>query len=455
MNALITIAGVGFLALLAEIFNFKKYLNILSVCGMVLALAFCAMEWTQISPYFINMVVFDHYALVFTAVLCIITLLWFLTSFSFFTEDSHQADKTSLVLFSMVGGICMIAYQNLTMLFLGIEILSICMYVLAGSHKSDISSNESALKYFLMGAFATGFLLLGITFIYGATASFDISVIASKMSAEGSYMMYLGVVLMLIGLSFKIGAVPFHFWTPDVYEGAPTPITSYMATIVKTSAFAAFLKLFSMCFPEAIWAKTIVILSALTILVGNLSALYQVNVKRMLAYSGIAQAGYMLMALFLGPQVGGNVLLYYALVYSIATIASFAIIHLIAEQKGNSNLSSFQGIAKNNPLLAATLIICMLSFAGIPPAAGFFAKYYLFSSYLEYHSFWLIAVALLGSVIGVYYYFQIIFTLFKSSDTADGGVIINIPTSTKIALVLCMALLLALGLMPDLVLGIL
>jgi len=454
MKALLLLSGLGFLGLLSEILNFKKIIHKLAIVGLIITLAITFLEWDNPLPYqFNDMVFFDNNAIAFIVVLLITAILWFLTSSVYFEDNEHIADKTTLVLFALVGAVCMVSYNNLTMLFIGIEILSICMYVLAGSSKGNLASNESAMKYFLMGSFATGFLLMGIAFIYGATASFNLDTIKTSLEANAGskQLIYTGITLLAIGLSFKISAVPFHFWAPDVYDGAPIQITSLMSTIVKTAAIVAFYKLFTVSFgsQSATWECTLSYIAGITILVGNIVAVYQKSAKRMLAYSGISHAGYLLLAILANNEAGGNALIYYTLAYSVATIAAFTIIGLVLKQKGTSDFDAFSGLAKNNKLLTVTTIISMLSLAGIPPFAGFFGKYSLFTAYLEKHGIALIIVALIGSAISIYYYFRLIVTLFKG----ESEEIIPINGTVKLVLILCIILTVALGLFPDVMNG--
>jgi NADH-quinone oxidoreductase subunit N len=343
------------------------------------------------------------------------------------------------------------------MLFLGIEILSIPMYILAGSNKSDLRSNEASLKYFLMGAFATGFLLFGIALIYGVSGSFNLQNIAQYVSLQQNnvpVMLVAGVIMMLIGLAFKVSAVPFHFWTPDVYTGSPTVVTAFMSTVVKSAAFAGFFRLFFTCFNAStvIWANTIWVIAALTIIIGNVTAVYQTNFKRMLAYSSIAHAGYMLLAILAMNSYAQNSILFYAAAYSISSITSFAILLLVSHVTKNDSIDSFNGLAKKNPLLAFITVVAMLSLAGIPPVAGFFAKYYIFTAALQQHYTGLVIIAILGSLVGVFYYFRVIIALFKPENE---GVVVPMNYVFKALLIVTSLVTLVLGIMPQLVAGIL
>ncbi len=457
MKSLILLSGLGVLALLAEIFNFKKRLLPLVLIGLIATIAAAVKDWGTNIHYFSDMLFFDNFALSFTVLLIVVALLWFFMSQSYFTEETNVSDHFALVLFSLVGAVCMVSYNNMTMLFLGIEILSLSLYVMAGSKKNDLLSNEAALKYFLMGSFATGFLLFGIALIYGATGSFNLSNISYYISQNPQAIptfFYAGVLMMLVGMAFKVSAAPFHFWAPDVYQGAPTVVTAFMATIVKTAAFAAFFRLFAGCFALAStgWADVVTLLSILTLLAGNITAIFQKSTKRMLAYSSVAHAGYMLIALVSLSNNSGSTILYYAAAYSLATIITFTVLFNILKTAEDS-IESFNGLSKKNPLAAFAMTIALLSLAGIPPMAGFFAKYYLFTAALEANKMSLVIVAVIASLIGVYYYFRIIIAMyFKSSKNEDT---MQLSTPHQILLVIALLLTFILGLMPELLLAVL
>jgi NADH-quinone oxidoreductase subunit N len=345
----------------------------------------------------------------------------------------------------------------MTMLFLGIEILSIPMYVLAGSKKDVITSNEAGFKYLILGAFSTGFLLFGITLIYGSTASFDLPTIADFITShQGTIpgMFYVGVLLILVAMVFKVSAVPFHFWAPDVYEGAPTSVTAFMATVVKTAAFAAFLRLFYSTFASTggEWVNVLWVIAALTLLVGNITAVIQTSIKRMLAYSSIAHAGYLLLALIALNHYSQSSVLFYALAYSIGSIASFGVLNIVMKARENDTADAFNGLAKSNPLLAAAMTVALLSLAGIPPTAGFFAKYYIFTAAFQSGYGGLVLIAILASLIGVYYYFRIIIAMFfKQSDAAP----IEVSSNHKLLFIITILLTVALGLFPDFIIRLL
>ena len=456
MNTLLVLAGIGVFGLFSEIFRFKKALLPVVFLGLAAALVTTVCDWNTNVSYFNNMMKVDNFSLAFSAVMICITMLWFIISPGFFTDETSKSDHFTLILFALTGGVLMSSFNNMVMLFLGIEILSISMYILAGSNKKSLASNEAAFKYFLMGSFATGFLLFGIALIYGATGSFDIDVIATRLSEgnlNSSVMLFAGILLTMIAMAFKVSAAPFHFWAPDVYQGAPTVITAFMSTVVKTAAVAAFFRLFIHTFTSMteVWHTALMIISAATILVGNITAVYQTNVKRMLAYSSIANAGYMLMAIVSMNSAAPSALLFYVIAYSVSSIASFTILLMVSNSTGNDSIESFYGLGKKNPFLAIMTLISMLSLAGIPPTAGFFAKYYIFIAAMENHMMPLVLIAVLGSLIGVYYYFRVIIAMFRDGNEKE----IDFSGRYKLVMIIAGILALALGVAPGIVTGLL
>src|SRR5688500_9673146 len=274
MNSIFVLGGLAIFSLLAEIFNVKRILFPVVILGLIASAIVLVFDWNLGIAHYSNMLTFDNYAVAFSITLSLVAALWFLMSKDYFENNTNITDHFALILFSLVGAVFMVSYSNLAMLFLGIEVLSISLYILAGSNFKNIFSNEASFKYFLMGSFATGFLLFGIALIYGVTASFDLQVIASAIAegtGERTAWLYTGILMLIVGLSFKISAVPFHFWAPDVYEGSPTVITAFMSTIVKIAAFAAFYRLFSTCFTANYdeWVGAVQVITILTLVVSN------------------------------------------------------------------------------------------------------------------------------------------------------------------------------------------
>lgn len=460
MKGLFIISGLGVLAMLAEIFKFKKLLYPVVLIGILAAYVTNFMEWSNNFniPMFSNMIRFDNVALAFSGVILVTAFFWFILANDYF-EDDHVTDHFALVLFALVGAIMLTSFSNMTTLFLGIEILSIPMYVLAASRKRDLASNEAGFKYLIMGSFASGFLLFGIALIYGATGSFDLMAIRSFIShANGDLpaFFYAGVLMILVAMLFKVSAAPFHFWAPDVYEGSPTVITALMSTIVKTAAFAAFMHLFLVVFGgvSQTWSMVLAIVIALSLVVSNITAATQQSVKRMLAYSSISHAAFMLMAILANNRgwASINAILYYSLAYSIGSIAAFTVLYNVSKAKNNSTIEAFNGLGKRHPFMAACMVIAMLSLAGIPITAGFFAKYFVFSVLIGTSFKWLIMVAILTSAVGVYYYFKVIIAMYFKQEESDEEV--TMETSHLLLLVFTSLFTIALGVVPNYVLEI-
>lgn len=460
MKGLFIISGLGVLAMLAEIFKFKKLLYPLVLIGILAAYVTNFMEWNNNTniEMFANMMRFDNVALAFSGVILVTAFFWFILANDYFEQD-HVTDHFALVLFALVGAIMLTGFSNMTTLFLGIEILSIPMYVLAASRKRDLASNEAGFKYLIMGSFASGFLLFGIALIYGATGSFDLMAIRSFIShAQGDLpaFFYAGVLMVLVAMLFKVSAAPFHFWAPDVYEGSPTVITALMSTIVKTAAFAAFMRLFLVVFGgvNESWSMVLAVVIALSLVVSNITAATQNSVKRMLAYSSISHAAFMLMAILANQRGMASVsaILYYSLAYSVGSIAAFTVLYNVSKAKDNANIEAFNGLGKRYPFMAACMVIAMLSLAGIPITAGFFAKYFIFSVMIGTTFKWLIILAILTSAVGVYYYFKVIIAMYFKQE--DGEQEVTMETSHVLLLALTTIFTLALGIVPKYVIEI-
>ncbi|UYZ57695.1 NADH-quinone oxidoreductase subunit N [Hymenobacter latericus] len=416
-------------------------------------------SWND-SPYFNGMLIFDRYAQVFTAVVVLSTLLLLPFSQQYVREGNpNLAEYYSLMLFSLVGAIMMVSYNHLLILFLGIETLSIAMYVLAGSDKSNLRSNEAALKYFLMGSFATGILLFGMALLYGATGTFALDQLGVAARALPTAdpalapMLYIGILLMLIGIGFKISAAPFHFWTPDVYEGAPTIFTGFMSTVVKTAGIAGFFKLLLVAFGDntmSMWLPTLTAMLVLTLLIGNVGAVAQTSAKRMLAYSSISHAGYLLLALVAlrSNALSANAIFFYSLAYSVATVAAFAVLKLVHDQRGRDDYEGLNGLARTNPLLAFAMTVAMLSLAGIPLTGGFFGKFYLFAAAAQEGYIGLVIFAVVMSAIGIYYYLRPIIAMYMRPAPEGADAAVPVTFFQSAVLVLLVAITVLLGVAP-------
>lgn len=450
MNALYIIAGLSIASLLAEIFNAKKWLTTFIVGGVTAAIAALIYEWNDYGFHYENMVLFDSMSVAFMALILTTGLCWFLISSSYFRSNSNQVDRSALVLFAMVGALILTIFNNLVMLFLGIEILSISLYVLAGSRK-ELSSTEAAFKYLLMGSFATGFLLFGIALIYGATGLFHLDQIAELLATQPVLpaFFYAGLLLLLVGLTFKISAVPFHFWAPDVYSGSPTAITAFMATVVKMAALAAFIRVFASCFAEVsgTWKTALNIIMVLTLVLPNITAVYQTQVKRLLAYSSVGHVGYVLLAFVSSPTTSTPVIFYYLITYAIASLSAFVVlIHFEKSEEEELSILHFNGLYRKNPMLAVVMTLALLSLAGIPPLAGFFGKYMVFA-HAVLHGYTVITlVAVVTSLIGAYYYFKIIIAMYLKEPS---GNTVELFAEQKLILVIFAALMFMIAVFPD------
>jgi len=419
MSAIITLSLLAILVLYLGLFKARNALLPVSLLGLVSTLVLFVIQWEgQAVPLYSGMVLFDHYAIAFSVLCVLLTILVLLLSKNYFDAGStHIAEYYALILFSLTGALLVTSFHNLAMLFIGIEIMSVALYILAGIRKKDFASNEAALKYFLMGAFSTGFLLFGVALLYGASGSFDLAEIKDYVVSNPqavSPLFYGGILLLLVGLAFKVGAAPFHFWAPDVYDGAPILITTFMITVVKTAAFAGFLRLFYFCFVplQDFWMPALLVMTVVTLFIGNITALVQSSFKRMLAYSSISHAGYMLFAIVaVGPSSSEAVLIY-AAAYSLASVVAFGTLILVKRATGSDHFEAFNGLAKKNPYLSLALTVAMLSLAGIPLTAGFIGKFMMFSGVLADYQVLLVVLAVLNAAIGIFYYFRVIVAMY-------------------------------------------
>ena len=400
------------------------------------------------------MLLTNSFNLTFIAVVLGCMLFYFLLSGRDIEKVGPHVSEYFALIFFILCGVCIAAtYNTLLMLFLGIEIISIPLYILTGSDKRNLKSNEAALKYFLMGAFSTGIMLMGIAFIYGGNpnASFYIDNIHIGMG-KMPVMIAVGLVLLMVSMSFKVSAAPFHFWTPDVYDGAPTVFTSFMSTIVKVAGFFAFIRLFENAFGiiHSQWQTLIVFITIATLLVGNITAVFQQSVKRMLAYSSIAQAGFMMLALFALNEKAKEGLVLYSAAYSLATIGIFAILIKMADY----TVEGFNGLAKLQPVFAATATVFLLSLTGIPLTAGFQSKFFMLLAAVENgHHYWLVVVAVIFAAISAYYYFRIIQAMYFKEPAQDAQQVWDVRPGFKIILVITAVLIIVLGIFPELILG--
>jgi NADH-quinone oxidoreductase subunit N len=455
MNIIITIVVTALAVLYAGLFKASKALLPLTLVGLLVALGFCVTSWDTNTIYY-GMMQMNNFAIAFSSLLILGTAFIFLLTENYFAKDSENiAEYYTLILFALSGGVMMVSYTNLSMLFIGLEIMSVSSYILAGIRKNNFASNEASLKYFLMGAFSTGFLLFGITLIYGATGSFSLGAINQYLI--GNYQMvsplfYPGVILMMIGMCFKVGAAPFHFWTPDVYEGSPSLITTFMSTVVKTAAFAAFIRIFAGTFAPLhdFWMPPLTVIVCLTLFIGNVTALFQKNFKRMLAYSSISHVGYLLFSLITLTSTSNNNVLLYTAAYTFASITAFAVLILVKQRTGGDDFESFNGLGKRNPLTALALTVAMLSLAGIPLTGGFMGKYLMFLNVMNQYQIYLVAFAILNALVGFYYYLRVVVAMyFKEGPEVH----LETPVQYRVVLILSVIITVILGVYPSVILN--
>lgn len=449
MKTLIYTSALAFICMLTEMLNLRKFILPVAIVGLAVIFGFNFLEWGSVQSYYSNMVVTDNFSTAFSGLFVFLGILVLLLSGNFYkNEESKLSDYLTITLFTIVGAIALVSFGNMAMFFLGIEVLSISLYVLAGSKKKELRSNEAGMKYFLMGSFASGILLFGIALVYGETGSFDLQKIAEYATNNqlGS-LYYVGAGMILIAMLFKVSAAPFHFWAPDVYEGSPTLTTATMATLAKVAAFAAFYRLFSSSLFSAIPAFAWVLsgVAALTLVIGNFSALQQDSFKRMLAFSGISHAGYLLLGILSLYGKTDNAIFFYSVAYSISSIAAFAVAIVVAANAGSEKIEAFNGLGKRKPLIAAALTISLFSMAGIPPFAGFFGKYYIFSEAIRNGHLYITLIAVLASIVSVYYYFKVIVAMY-TEDSSE--VVFFIKPAYSLVIGICIVLTVVLGLFP-------
>ncbi|MDN3510512.1 MAG: NADH-quinone oxidoreductase subunit N [Candidatus Jettenia sp. CY-1] len=457
---ILTLAGFGMIVLLVDILSSRKLgeknlLAYLSLMGIIVA-AILARNSTGTTLFSFNeSFAIDNYSLFFNFIFLLSTGLVILISHSYIKrEEINHGEYYALILFSTIGMMLMASGADLLNIYIGLEVMSISIYILTGFKRSKLISNEASLKYFLLGAFATGFLLYGISLVYGSTGAINLKQIAGFIADKGSIsnpLLLMGMALIIIGLGFKVASVPFHAWVPDVYEGAPTTITAFMSVGPKAAAFAAFLRILMTAFGSTHyeWQKIIYILAVLTMTVGNVVAIAQTNLKRMLAYSSIAHAGYLLIALVAANDMGVSSVLFYVLAYTFMNIGALAVV-IIVSQKGDEFLQihDFAGLGFKHPGLAVAMSLFMLSMAGIPPTAGFVGKFYIFSAAIKSGYIGLAVIGVINSVISVFYYLRIMVIMYMKEPTRDFNPLTLSPLIV-VAIVLSVIGTLHLGIFPS------
>lgn len=451
MMPVIFLSGLGIFAMMADAFRFGKWARAILALGLLLALGSTFLPTPIFFAPFLGsgMVSFDPYSLIWTRLLLTASFFIFLFYPVCFDLSFRKYNQEALLIFSTLGAVLLTSFSHLVMLFLAIEILSVPLYILAGAeYETREKSQEASLKYFLMGSFASAILLFGIALVFVSTGHFDCSDIVLFAHQNGSSLLLQGgSLLILIGLLFKVGVVPFHFWVPDVYEGSPLIYTAFMSTIVKIAAFAGLYRLLASGFASILvhTDRLIWIFAGLSMVIGALMALQQKSMKRLMAYSGIGHAGFMLIPLVMGSA---SILFYYALSYALGSLVVFFALALDKRETTSDNVSDLSGMASRNPFAAFLFIIGLLSLAGIPPTTGFFGKYLVISYALSGGYFGMVVLAIISSLLGAYLYFSLVALLFRNSEPEFA--VIKVSLSSKLIGFALVILTLLAGLCPGL-----
>ncbi len=430
----------------------RKPLGYLSLAALVAALLASFYQVNYYGTAFFGMVRVDAFSIFFHVTVIIISILAVLSSLDYLDVQNIRAGEFyGLILMGTVGMGLMSSAMELVMMFIALEISSISTYILAGFRRRIATSTESSLKYFLLGSFATAFFLYGVALIYGSTGTTNIPKVAAALATGNvSGLTYMALALMFVGLGFKIAAAPFHVWTPDVYEGAPAPVVALMSTGPKAAAFALLLRVLFGAFGQIgeWWLPLVWISAALSMTIGNLGALLQNNVKRMLAYSSIAHAGYVLVAFASRQEIGIAAAIFYTATYAAMNVGAFAVVsHFASEGERYTSIDDYAGLGRRSPVLAITLTIFMLSLIGIPLTGGFMGKFLVFSAALKANLVWLTIIGVINSAIAAYYYLRLIVVMYMSEGD-DSVVLTPVPVAVAASLILAAGLTLYLGLVP-------
>ncbi len=455
---LLTIAGT--LLMVIEAVAGRRWPNLYGNLSLVALVAALGATWNAYQvpgPAFSGMLLADGFAAFFRLLVIGVGILTVLASYRFLArEQVETGEYHALILFSVVGQSVMVTASELIMIFIGLEISSIATYVLAGYLRDDKRANEAALKYFLLGSFATAFFLYGIALIYGMTGSTNLiaihNILAMRVSAPPAALVAVAAALMSVGLGFKVSAAPFQIWAPDVYQGAPTPVTAFMSAGPKAAAFAILLRIFMTAFAPigSDWERLVWISALLSMTIGNFAALTQSNVKRLLAYSSIAHAGYVLVALAARSEIGTAAAMFYLAAYALMNVGALAVVaHLSGKGERFLNVDDFAGLGVRQPLTAALLTIFLLSFIGVPLTAGFFGKFYIFKAALQSHLVWLTVLGLLNSAVAAYYYLRILVVMYMHEPSEAAMEIEPLGTGMRLALIMGALGTFVLGIFPS------
>ncbi len=451
---IVTLSAIA--AMLAEAFRepgerIPTGLGLIGLVGAILASAFL---WGREATAF-GVVLADNFALFVNIVLCVVGILTILLSDEVIEREQLPAGEYyALTLFGVAGMMLMGSTTDLLVMFLALEIFSLSVYVLTGLRRSSAEGAEASFKYFLLGAFSSAFFLYGIAFTFAVTGSTRLEQVGPAIAAQSmnpGILMLLAVGLLMVGFAFKVSAVPFHMWTPDAYQGAPTIVTAFMSTAVKAAAFAAFVRVFLSAFEplSTSWVPLLWWIAMATMILGSVVGVVQTNVKRMLAYSSIAHAGYILVGLIAGGQTGKAAVLFYLATYAITNIGAFGIVAVLATRDhAHDELSDFAGLWHRRPMLAGLMTVFLLSLGGFPPTAGFIGKWYVFNAAVQQGQYTLAIVGVLTSVVSVFYYLRIVVMMYMTEQPAGAAVEPRLTTAATTALTLAVAAVFYLGVLP-------
>lgn len=453
----IVVTGAALLILIIEAFSrgreTRPLAGVIALVGTMAALYYTLTLWGKEIQIFHNLYTIDLYSTFFKCLFLVVALTICLLSPNYLKkQEAISGEYYALLLFGLLGMMIMASSTHLITIFIGLEVMSLAIYILCGLIRENIRSVESALKYFLLGAFATAFLLYGMAMLYSTTGLLELYEIRAYITSARfvpTLMFISAIAFLVVGFGFKIAAVPFHMWTPDVYQGAPTTITAFMATGVKAAAFAALIRIFytGLSIYSPAWSSILWILAVVTMTAGNIIALVQEDVKRMLAYSSIAHAGFLLIALVPGEAGYLPAVLFYLVVYTFMNIGAFIVLILLEDKDcAQSDLARFTGLARRHPFLAFSLSVFLLSLLGIPPLAGFMAKFYILSAAVQAEYYFLAVIGVLNTALAAYYYLRVImFMYFKDQLTEEK---VPVPSTQLVVMVICAVAIIYLGLLP-------
>ncbi|WP_027718731.1 NADH-quinone oxidoreductase subunit N [Desulfovirgula thermocuniculi] len=419
----------------------------LTVFGLLLGMGITMAGWENQGTLYGGLFVVDQYAVFFKLTFLVAAFLVVLGSMRYVDMMGDQSEYYSMILFATLGMMVLASAGDFMTLYLGLELMTIAFIVLVCFRRNDVKSVEAGIKYLLLAGVSSAVLLYGLSLVYGLTGTVVIGEVGRALTARPVPALILGLAMLLAGLGFKVSAVPFHMWTPDVYEGAPTPVTAFLAVGSKAASFAVLLRVFIGALPAvwAHWAMLVAVLAAVTIIVGNLVAIPQTNIKRLLAYSSIAQAGYILVGLITATGPGIKAVMFYAFLYVFATVGAFTVVTQYYSVTGSDEIKDYAGLSQRSPLMAAVMVICMLSMAGIPPLAGFVGKFYLFKTIINDY-LWLAFIGLIMSMVSVYYYLKVALVMYRDEPADPAPIQLSAPVA--LTLLIAMIVTIVLGVYP-------